>query len=373
MAYWNSARSQTYAPNAYSRGSSVARAHEGNVSSLELARRGGTHNKKYRVLLAHDLTGRSEIAFVRAARLTIEREGDLTILHVVNSELPAPVIEARRAHARSYLETEVRRWIARYKLSYRIDVGIGDPAVAIAARARAHDVNLVVTGRHRRRPIADMFIAGTVVRLLQQMQQPVLVVGNSNQSPYRRVLIPIDFTDASTVRIQFAAAFLPEASFHLLHTYKKPFQDYVARSSTFSRGEGGKFSGPFGQQRKHALSRLIETMELGERRPLLTIERGDTLALVKEELARQKTDLLVVGTHARPRMAHAPMGSEAEAILRSSPCDMLVLSVHDPGVAARTAAGRLGPSESARRAGCGLVGNDFKDHPRVSGWPATGS
>jgi nucleotide-binding universal stress UspA family protein len=348
MAYWNSASSQPYAPNTYSRGSSFAGAHEGNVCSLEFARRGPTR-KKYRVLLAHDLTGRSEIAFVRAARLTIEREGDLTILHVINSELPAPVIEARRAHARSYLETEVRRWMARYKLSYRIDIGIGDPAVAIAARAQAHDVNLVVTGRHRRRPFADMFIAGTVERLLQKMQQPVLVVGNSNQSPYRRVLIPIDFTAASTETIQFAAAFLPEASLHLLHTYKKPFQDYIAsRSLTFSRGERGKFSGPIGPQRKQALSQLIETMELGERRPLLTVENGDALALVKKELARQKTDLLVVGNHARSRMEHAPVGSEAETVLRSSPCDILVLSVHDPGVAAKTAAAWLGPGSQCK-------------------------
>ena len=144
MAYRGSASSRTSAPNIYSRGSSVADAREGNVTSLELARPGFTR-KMYRVLLAHDLTGRSEIAFVRAARLTIEREGHLTVLHVINSELPAPVIEARRMHAKSYLETEVRRWLALYKLSYRVDIGIGDTACAIAARAQAHDVNLVVT------------------------------------------------------------------------------------------------------------------------------------------------------------------------------------------------------------------------------------
>jgi nucleotide-binding universal stress UspA family protein len=346
MSYWNSASNRASAPNIYSRGSSVAEAREGNVTRLDFTRPGFTR-KKCRVLLAHDLSGQSEIAFVRAARLTLEREGHLTILHVINSELPAPVIEAQRAHAKSYLETEVRRWLARRKLSYRIDIGVGDPAGAIAARAQAHDVNLVVTGRHRRRPFADTFIAATVERLLRQIQRPILVVSNSNQSPYRRVLIPIDFTDASAARIQFAASFLPQASLHLLHTYKRPFQDYVAPVSlTFSREERGKFSGLIGQQRKQALSRLIETLELGEHRPLVTTENGDALARVKEELARQKTDLLVVGPHARPGMEHAPIGRAAEAILRSSPCDILVLSIHGPGVA-RTAARWRVPSESA--------------------------
>jgi universal stress protein E len=328
-------------PEVVSKNVMIAR--EENVTRLEFARPGFTR-KKYRVLLAHDLTGRSEIAFVRAARLTLERQGHLTILHVINSKLPPPVIEARRAHAKSYLETEVRQWLAPYKLSYHIDIGVGDPAGAIAARAQAHDVNLVVTGRHRRRWFADTFIATTVKRLLRQIQRPILIVANSNQSPYRRVLIPIDFTDASAARVQFAAALLPRASVYLLHTYNRPFQNVAPLSLTFSREETGKFSGPTGQQRKQALSRLIETLELGERRPIVTIENGNALALVKEELARQKTDLLVLGTHARSGMEHASIGSAAEAILRSSPCDILVLSVHDPGVAARIAAGWQGPS-----------------------------
>ena len=54
------------------------------------------------------------------------------------------------------------------------------------------------------------------------------------------------------------------------------------------------------QQRKQALSRFIETLRLDERRPIVTIENGDALALVKEELARQKTDLLVLGTYSDP-------------------------------------------------------------------------
>ena len=227
MSYWNSASHRASAPNIRSHDSSAADAREANVTRLEFAPPGFTR-KKYRVLLAHDLSGRSEIAFVRAARLALEREGHLTILHVISSELPDPVIDEQRAHAKSYLETEVRRWLAHRELSYRIDIGIGNPAGAIAARAQAHDVDLVVTGRHRRRPFADTFIAATDERLLRQIQRPILVVSNSNQSPYRRVLIPIDFTDASAERIQFAANFLPQASLHLLHTYRRPFQDYVA-------------------------------------------------------------------------------------------------------------------------------------------------
>ena len=363
MSSGNSAGNRTSVPKVHSRNLSAADAPAGNVASLEIARQEFARNK-YRVLLAHDLTGPSEIALVRAARLTLEREGHLTILHVVDSELPAPVIEARRARAKSCLETEVCRWLGSRKLSYRIAIGVGEPAGAIAARAQAHDVDLVVTGRNQRRAVANR--STTVGHLLRQAQRPVLVVGNPNQSPYQRVLIPIDFTDASAARIRFAAAFLPQARLHLLHAYKRRFQDYIAAPSlTFGpEEERGKVSGPerddcslshhtalsfclardlfrkpaptlqdrapVERQRKQALSWLIEASGLGERRPVVTIEGGDALALVKQELARQKTDLLVLGAHARSATEHTSISSAGGGTVGwRSPCDVLFLSLYD--------------------------------------------
>jgi nucleotide-binding universal stress UspA family protein len=297
------------------------------VASLDVARQDFAR-KKYRVLLAHDLSGPSEIALVRAARLALERDGHLTILHVLDSELPAPVIEARRARAKSCLESEVRRWLGRRKLPYRIDIGVGDPAGAIAARAQAHNVDLVVTGRHQRRAAANGFT--TVGRLLRQAQRPILIVGNSNQSPYQRVLVPIDCTDAAAALIRSAAAFLPQARLHLLHASKGRWHSYLAAPSLpfGPYQEEKKLSGLMEQSRKQALSWFIEALRLGERRPMVTIGSGDALALVRQELALQKTDLLVLGTHVRSGTGHASIGGAAEATLGSSRCDVLFLSLH---------------------------------------------
>ncbi len=283
----------------------------------------------YQVLVAHDLSSRSEIALVRAARLTIEREGHLTIVHVVDADLPPPVIEAQRAHAESSLEIEVRRWLGRDKPPYRIEIVSGDPALAIASQAQERAVDLVVAGRHRRRVIADIFTGTTVERLLRQVDGPILIVNNPDQSPYRRVLIPVDFSDASTAAIRFAAAFLPNASLHLFHAYKGPFQDYVVTLSlTFSREERAKFAGPIGEQAKHAMSKLIDSLKLAERQPIVTIMNGDALTLIEEELAKEKTDLVVMGTHARTGLAYALIGSVPEAVLKTGQCDMLIVPVH---------------------------------------------
>lgn len=266
------------------------------------------------MLVAHDLSVRSEIALVRAARLAREREGHLTIVHVVGGDLPAPAIDAQRTEAKYYIESEVRRWVSRDKPACRIEIVIGDPAQSIASMAESIAADLVVAGRHRRRAIADMFKGTTVERLLRQIGRPVLIVNNGNQSPYRRVLIPVDFSDASTAAIRFAADLLPEASLHLLH----------------ARRWSAAVVGAAAEEATETMSRMIDTLALSARRPIVTVRSGEVLALIKEELARQKTDLVAMGTHTKTGVLHALTGSVAVSVLGSSACDVLVVPVHGP-------------------------------------------
>ncbi|MDP2333561.1 MAG: universal stress protein [Reyranella sp.] len=78
------------------------------------------------------------------------------------------------------------------------------------------------------------------------------------------------------------------------------------------------------------MSRLIATLGLDARGPSITIRNGDASTLIKEELALQKADLVVMGTHARSGIAHALIGSVAEPVLGSTTCDMLVVPVPEP-------------------------------------------
>jgi len=272
----------------------------------------------YQVLLAHDLTAHSEIALVRAARLAFEREGHLTILHVIENQA-APTAAAARARAEWHLENEIRRWMAHDKPSYRIHVACGDAAGAVSAYAQGRGFDLVVAGRHRRHAITHLLVGTTVERLLRQIQAPLLVVNNRNQAPYRRVFIPIDFSDAAVLALRFAADFVqPHASIHLFH---------VAAPTTFSPEDITACTGPVAHQARYAISHLIESSGLGKRRPVVTIKSGNAVSLIKEELAEEKTDLVLLGTCARSK-PYGLGGGVTEAVLRSSLCDIAVIPAH---------------------------------------------
>lgn len=66
---------------------------------------------------------------------------------------------------------------------------------------------------------------------------------------------------------------------------------------------------------------------LDRRRPTVSVKNGDAAAVIKDELTMQKTDLVVMGTHARSGIEHILIGSVAEESLRSSACDILVVPV----------------------------------------------
>ncbi len=307
MAQGNPVGAPASVPSIHPRAGRVIPFPAGTATCLDFAER-AVDRTAFRVLLAHDLTGQSEIALVRAARLVFERDGHLTIVHVVDSAFPASVIEARRKQARHQIEVQVRRWLGRRAVPPRIEIGVGDPADAIAARVQARNFHLVVTGRHQRHAIAAMFGTSTVGRLLKRIKRPLLAVGNPNQSPYRRVLVPIDCTEASAARVTFVAALLPGAGFHLLHAETGCVSDCVASMDGRS------------------LASFVSTLELGGRRAIVSRQSGDALTLVRKELARQKTDLLVLGAHARFGIGRTVLGDVAETNLLSSGYDTLLLS-----------------------------------------------
>lgn len=59
-------------------------------------------------------------------------------------------------------------------------------------------------------------------------------------------------------------------------------------------------------------------------RAKVAVRSGDPRTILLEEARSRGTDLLVVGTHGRSWLAHALIGSVAEAVVRAAPCDVLV-------------------------------------------------
>jgi nucleotide-binding universal stress UspA family protein len=153
------------------------------------------------VLVPTDFSPGAEHALGRALKLPLAPGARFHVVHVLPADLPARVRSEAEADSRASLEQVLTRARDIAKATGALDLTSevlrGQPFVEIIRCARRIDAELVVLGRHGRRPIRDMFIGTTADRVIRKGDVPVLVVNRRPTLPYRRPLLATDLEDAA--------------------------------------------------------------------------------------------------------------------------------------------------------------------------------
>jgi nucleotide-binding universal stress UspA family protein len=280
-----------------------------------------------RFLLATDLSARSDRALERSLELAALHNANLTVLHVIDEDLP-PEVQTQLADA---AETQIETLVAKAALAREFDVSVcvtpGREHLTIVDAAARDGCDLIILGRHRDES-ADRPLRGTTMeRVLRQGQTPVLVVADRTGGPYENVMVGVDFSVFSRIALKVALAVAPGADFHFVHAFQVPFEGFLS---------GDAMRSEVSREREAMLARVVnEEMDIllqgtGPGRtadPKLhrVIRNGEVISVLRSEAARIKPDLVVIGTHGRVGIAHALLGSVAENLLNHPPCDVLAV------------------------------------------------
>ncbi len=276
------------------------------------------------LLMATDLSARSDRALVRAVSTARETGANLTVLHVVDDALPPSAADAQAQFAHAAIGEHIESLTKRGRPQVVIDVTVGRRYAQIFEAAEKSNAEMIVLGMHREGALKDMFRGTTVERVIRTGHLPVLLVKDRCTGPYRRVVIGVDFSVCSRKAIEFAVGLLPQADFQLIHAYDIPFKGfgYSERTRTAAKEEHrAKLDKIVGTEMKTLLA------SLRGKRPRLTpvLQEGTVWSVLDRQIRRLKPDLLVIGTHGRTGAAHALLGSVAEDLLRKPPCDVLAV------------------------------------------------
>ena len=87
-----------------------------------------------RLLIATDLSPRSELALARALRLVRQHGAELRVCHVVDDALPAHLAEAQKVAAESILKERIQALASDATASISTAVVTGKPFAAILTR-----------------------------------------------------------------------------------------------------------------------------------------------------------------------------------------------------------------------------------------------
>lgn len=281
------------------------------------------------VLVATDFSASADLAFQRAAWLPLAPDPTFHVLAVTPEGVPSRMaaeldrdVKSMLAKASAELAASVEQKSGKAKVVPA--VLRGTPFAEILRHARAEGVELIVLGRHGTWRIRDLFIGSTAERVVRKGEAPVLIVSQPASGRYQRPVAAVDVEDNSSQIVQFAAELLDEQAgpLTLLHASNLPFESTLARSWSSDLMED------YRREREEtanaAMRRFAAGLE-GLGLPLEVVVRsGDPRGVIIRELLHQRADLVALGTHGRSGLAHAVLGSVAEWIIWSAPCDVAI-------------------------------------------------
>jgi len=295
---------------------------------------------KRALVAATDLSAPSRRAVERAAMLAAQSGASLTLVHVVSAPLLDDLrrwIDTGGDAERSILDDLRGRLAslgAEVAARHRIDVDVrtatGRPVDEISGIAERGQAELIVTGTLGAGAFRSHVIGSTAERIVRKSSRPVLMVRQAAIAPYRRALVPVDFSRWSAQSIALAASVAPDAELVLFHAVEVPFEGRLRLA-----GVGEHFiDGLRNEARDEATRRLAE---LGLRSGLpagrWTAAAGTGhrawMQIVREEQERD-CDLIVIGKHGRSAVEELFLGSTTNAVIAEGSADVLVSTRADP-------------------------------------------
>lgn len=281
-----------------------------------------------RILLATDLSARSDRALDRAASLAKLWGAELIVVHA----MPPPADDLGGDQTlRSWRRSDDARKLAAWRVEAdigdvlpppgpRVVVGQGDPTDLILQTAQAHDCDLIVTGVARDELFGRLVLGSTVDRLLRRSPVPLLVVRKRGRQPYSHIVVATDFSAPSRYALQSAMCAFPHHPLGIFHAYDAPLSGLVDDKSAHQQ----QFRDIAADEAAAFLAGLDFSGWMGEQ-PEVLLHYGAPEQVLSVYAQEQNVDLVVMATHGRTALADVLIGSVASKLVDAVPCDVLVI------------------------------------------------
>lgn len=199
------------------------------------------------------------------------------------------------------------------------------PADAILSYADDHDIDLAVMSTHGRRGTDRMLFGSVTAEVVRNAPCPVFTVRQDAETTpdqaIRRVLVPVDFSDASEAAVHHAKeiALTYGAEIDLLHVVQEPLHpsSYDIDSPPFPTAEV--------VERVEAQLADMVREKIGYEHAAVEAVVGHPSGRIIDYVEANAIDLVVIATHGRTGTQRMVLGSVTERVLRQSPTPVFVV------------------------------------------------
>jgi nucleotide-binding universal stress UspA family protein len=274
------------------------------------------------VVAGVDLTAMGRRVAERARIIAEESGASLNLVYVVEPVAEA-LIEPSLARLMRDRQTaaaeDLAEWCrGRSSVEVNLDVVKGSPSWELVARSKI--AHLVVVGSST----IDAFTVGpTARRVARKAASHTLLVRRQPRVPYRRIIVTVDFSDASRVGVDTALAMFPGAEITVLYSLTSRFDQHLTDAGLFSE----ELDMAKGRRLEMAADRMAEFVHGWGQGISTMIADGPTLETIEEAVRRRNADLVVVSSRGATATRMVLLGTVAEGLLEAAPCDVLVARV----------------------------------------------
>lgn len=225
--------------------------------------------------------------------------------------------------AREDLAERGRRLGEKYGIEVATAVRIGRVHLEIVAHADEIGADLIIVGGYGAHLVRELFLGATAEKVLRKSRRPVLVVKQEPLSPYRRLLVPVDFSSSSACALDWVQAVAGGAEITVAHVYEAPYESTLRYASVEDKVlESHRAVAR--QQAQEAMRAFLEDRRAVGSDVLQRILHGHPAAGIRDLAEELRPDLIVMGKHGQLEVEELLLGSVTRHVLFETHCDMLV-------------------------------------------------
>lgn len=247
-------------------------------------------------------------------------DSELLLVHVLEPVAEAMIDRDLARLLRKHQVDEAGRlleWVSeRTKASVSLEVPKGSPSWEIARRAKK--ARLVVVGSSS----VDNFGVGPVSRrVARKATTDTLIVRRQPRVPYRRIIAAVDFSESSRLTVDRGRELFPDADITVMFALPSRFDPLLAQAGLFQE----EVQASRESRLEAANDRMLEFVSDWDNGLKTLVVDGPPSETVEEVVRRRNADLVIVSSRGASATRMVLMGTVAEGLVGSAPCDVMVV------------------------------------------------
>jgi nucleotide-binding universal stress UspA family protein len=293
-----------------------------------------------RILCPVDFSDTTSHVIDQATALASWTHAGITALHVyeplvvpvpglpdANDRVPATELQRVRDHLAADFQGAAARGIA-----VDILVHVGRPVADILGCAAEVHADIIVMGTHGTGGFEHLLLGSVAEKVLRKAPCAVLTVPprahSTSRLPFKRLLCPVDFSEASLAAARIACAMSKEtgAALTLMHVVEWPWHEPPPPSPQAMPPER---AAALVEYRRYLQSMATARLAaLGREQACVSqplVVHGTSYAEILRIGEEQGADLLVMGVHGRNPLEMMLLGSTTNHVVRRATCPVLTV------------------------------------------------